>query len=113
MIALINLVVLNFTMMRIQVDKDLLRWHFGVGFPYKTMAISDIESVEQVRNNWWNGWGIRKLISGGWLYNVYGLDAVEVKTRQGKIVRLGTDEPKQLKRVLLNVVEKNQGADHG
>jgi hypothetical protein len=109
-VILVYLVVINFTFLRIQIDKQYLSWHFGIGIPRKTILLSDIESVKQVRNRWWYGWGIRKLLSGGWLYNVYGLDAVEVITRQGKIVRLGTDEPKQLKKALVAVTQvENHG----
>jgi len=48
-----------------------------------------------VRNQWWWGWGIR-LIPGGWLYNVSGLDAVELKMKNGRIFRIGTDEAQRL-----------------
>ena len=41
-------------------------------------------AVREVRNRWIQGWGIRK-ISRGWMYNVWGLDAVETGAhiRQG------------------------------
>jgi hypothetical protein len=48
-----------------------------------------------VKNQWWWGWGIR-LIPGGWLYNVSGLDAVELKMKNGRVYRIGTDEPRKL-----------------
>ena len=41
-----------------------------------------------------------------------GLDAVEVKTRFGKIVRIGTDDPKGLVRALSTAVEKARGEAH-
>ena len=112
-VILVYLIVINMSLLRIQIDKEQLHWHFGIGFPKKSIALKDIISVEQKRNKWWYGWGIRKLLSGGWLYNVYGLDAVEVKTHQGKIVRLGTDEPKQLKKAIQAAMEKLQDNTHG
>jgi len=48
-----------------------------------------------VRNKWWYGLGIR-LTPHGWLYNVSGLDAIEIVRRSGKTFRVGTDEPKAL-----------------
>ena len=54
-----------------------------------------VRGVRQVRNKWWYGWGIRK-IPKGWMYNVWGLDAVELEMESGKVFRIGTDEPDQL-----------------
>ena len=112
-IVTVYLTIINMCMLRIQVDHKILRWYFGVGFPGKKISLETIETVNVVRNKWWYGWGIRKLVSGGWLYNVNGLDAVEVKTDEGKIVRLGTDEPKQLARALKNQVDKLREGNHG
>ncbi|MDY0387304.1 MAG: hypothetical protein RBT65_09290 [Methanolobus sp.] len=36
-----------------------------------------------------------------WIFNDSGFDAVEIKTKNGKIYRIGTDEPKQLERAIL------------
>jgi len=51
--------------------------------------------VAAVRNKWWNGLGIRKG-PGFWLYNVAGLDAVELRLRSGEVRRIGTDDPQGL-----------------
>jgi len=48
-----------------------------------------------VRNKWWWGWGIRR-IHDGWLYNVSGLNAVELVMGNGKKFRIGTDQPRRL-----------------
>lgn len=79
-------------------DADLV-WYFGPGFWRKQIDRDAIERVEVVRNTILHGWGIRK-IPGGWLYNVSGLDAVEVETTDGTLVRIGTDEPERLASVL-------------
>ena len=65
---------------------------FGIGLMRKKFALSDIESCSVVRNRWWYGWGIRK-IHRGWLFNVSGLDAVELMMRNGRKHRIGTDDP--------------------
>ena len=72
-----------------------LSWWFGPGFWKKRVAIDEIESCEAVRNRWWWGWGIR-YYGKGWLYNVSGLDAVEMTLKTGKSIRIGTDEPEAL-----------------
>ena len=105
----ILLFALNMMVLRTRVSKSELMWHFGIGLPYKKLAIADIDTIEVVRNKWWYGWGIRKIITGAWLYNVYGLDAIEITTHKGKRIRLGTDEPKKLYRVLNSVLDKDDG----
>ena len=37
--------------------------------------------MELVRNKWWHGWGVR-WVPGGSMYNVWGLDAVELRPIQ-------------------------------
>ena len=72
---------------------------FGPGLIRKTFSIDDIVSSTVVRNRWWYGWGIRKL-PRGWVFNVSGLDAVELLMRSGKVFRIGTDEPQKLNNFL-------------
>jgi hypothetical protein len=52
-----------------------------------------------VRNPWYYGWGVR-LTPHGILYNVSGLNAVELLLDDGRRVRVGTDEPDALVRAL-------------
>jgi hypothetical protein len=44
---------------------------------------------------WLNGFGIR-VRPGRRLYNVSGLDAVELRLKTGDIRRIGTDDPRGL-----------------
>ncbi len=76
------------------IDDKFVFIRFGYGIIRVKYALSDIASVSVVKNGWWYGWGIRSLGSG-WLYNVSGLDAVELKLKNGKIHRIGTDEPEE------------------
>jgi hypothetical protein len=55
--------------------------------------------VAVVRNHWWNGFGIR-MRSGFRLYNVSGLDAVELRLKSGEIRRIGTADPQALAEAL-------------
>jgi hypothetical protein len=52
-----------------------------------------------VRNHWWNGFGIR-MRPGFRLYNVAGLDAVELRLKSGDVRRIGTDDPQGLSAAL-------------
>ncbi len=54
-----------------------------------------IVSVELVRTNVLEGWGIH-LSRFGWLYNVSGFNAVAIKMKNGQHFAFGTDEPEAL-----------------
>ena len=85
-----------FSSLTICVDEEAVSWYFGPGFWRKSVPLREIERVECVRNRWWYGWGIR-LTPHGWLYNVSGLDAVELQLFGGRTLRLGTGEPERLR----------------
>lgn len=91
--------MLVFGSMTVTVNETALTVQFGLSLFRKTIRLMDIESCCVVRNRWWWGWGIRR-IPGGWLYNVSGLDAVELVMKDGHIVRVGTDEPDALAKFL-------------
>jgi len=84
-----------FHSLTVEVDTDAVTVRFGVGIIRKRFRLDEIEDAHPVRNVWWYGWGIR-LTPHGWLYNVSGLDAVELKLPGKKRFRIGTDEPRRL-----------------
>lgn len=62
-------------------------------------ALADITSARAVRNSLLHGVGMR-YIHHGRLWNVWGLDAVELQLRNGTRFRIGTDEPQALLQAL-------------
>lgn len=86
---------LVFSSLTIEIDTDTLSWSFGWGVWTKRIPLGEIASVVPVRNPWWYGFGIHRT-PRGWLYNVSGLEAVEISLRSGRKLRLGTDEPAKL-----------------
>jgi len=84
-----------FYSLTVEISNNHLGIHFGVGIVKKRFEIKDIEKAYPVRNRWYYGWGIR-LIPHGWLYNVSGLDAIEIVMSSGKRYRIGTDQPNEL-----------------
>jgi len=95
MIALLVCLTWLFSSLTVEVEGEELRHYFGPGFWKKTYLLEDIESIKQVRNSWIFGWGIR-ITPHGWLYNVSGLDAVQIQLRSGRRFRIGTDDPEGL-----------------
>ncbi len=88
-----------FGSLTVEVSTTELRWAFGPGFWKKSIARHEIASAEATRTKFWYGFGIR-LTPHGWLYNVQGLDAVQVTDTAGKTTLIGTDEPEALVRAL-------------
>ena len=93
-------VVLLFSRLEVTVDSENVTAAFGFGWPKKVIPLDDIVAVSEVRNSWWQGWGIRR-ISNGWMYNEWGLDAVEVEVAEGRVFRIGTDDSERLAAALL------------
>ena len=95
MLVVLAAVAFLFHSLTVEIGDNELRWHFGPGFWTYRLPLDDIQSVAAVHNRWWNGFGIR-VAPGFTLYNVSGLDAVELKLKSGEIRRIGTDDPQGL-----------------
>jgi hypothetical protein len=87
---------LMWSRLTIRIDGDRLRWSFGVGWPRFSLPLAEVQSVEVTRTTFWQGWGIH-VVRGGWIYNIAGWDAVRITRTGGRLVLLGTDEPRRMK----------------
>jgi hypothetical protein len=105
--ALILFILASFVSLQTIIDEKYLRIKFGYGIYQKKFLLNDVIFAKTVKNHWYYGWGIR-----GWLwpkmciYNVSGFDAVEIKLKNGKTYRLGTDEPKKLEQAILHSIKQ-------
>lgn len=95
-IAIALLCLSIFARLTVQVTPNMVETHFGFGLLSRQFSLIEIDAIKCVRNPWYYGWGIR-LTPDGWMYNVSGLDAVQLQLASGKRFRIGTDEPEQLK----------------
>ena len=84
-----------FAQLNVRVGNGEVSWRFGLGMLEHRIPISDIVSATVVTNPILAGYGVRWLPSG-WLYNVSGTKAVELVMRDGRRVRIGSDEPEAL-----------------
>lgn len=105
LILLLGILVLFYNL-TVEIDDAHLRFRFGIGLIRKRFPLNEIDSCRPVRNSWLYGWGIR-WTPRGWLYNVSGLEAVELKMKSGKTFRIGTDEPEVLAAALQEAVERS------
>jgi hypothetical protein len=99
--ALILFILVSFSTLTVIIDENYLKIKFGFGIFIKSFSIKEIVSATTVKNHWYYGWGIRGwLWPKMWIFNVSGFDAVEITMKNGKVYRIGTDEPEILKQAI-------------
>ena len=108
-ISLLNVVViLLFYGLTTHVSNDLVVVSFGIGLIKKRIRLDRIKSVEAVKTPWYYGWGIR-IIPNGILYNVSGLDGVELKFNDtNRVMRIGTRDSQNLKREIAKRLSRTE-----
>ena len=90
--VLLIAIALVFSRLNVRVEGSELSWRFRFGVQEHRVAVADIFHARVVSNPTLYGYGVRRL-PNGWLYNVSGTKAVELVLRDGRTVRVGTDEP--------------------
>ena len=91
--------MVTFSRLTVTVGDGQVTARFWLGWPRRVVALSEVTAVRPVRNSWWYGWGVRK-VPDGWMYNVWGYDAIELELTSGKVFRIGTDDPDGLAEAL-------------
>lgn len=99
LLALLAAVNAVFSSLTVVITDSGFEYWFGMGVWHKKIPLTEISGSAVVKNSWWYGWGIR-LTPHGWLHNVAGLDAVEILLKNGRKIRIGTDEPEKLSMVI-------------
>jgi hypothetical protein len=93
LLALMLLVLVLLGRFTLEIGQGRIEWRFGlIGRPRWSVALADVKVVETTRTRWCEGWGIRRT-RRGWLYNAAGFGAIELQLRDGRVIRLGSDEP--------------------
>jgi len=88
-----------FASLTITIDDKYLLLKFGPGIIRKRFELKEIAAASEVRNRWWFGLGINYMFKR-WFFNVHGLDAVEIRMKNGRHYRIGTDRHHELKRAI-------------
>lgn len=96
--------LLVFYKLTILIDATHVSFKFGLGLFGKSFKLSDIKSCRPVRNSVIYGIGIH-MIPNGWLYNVTGLRAIELRFHnRNSVVRIGTGRPEEISRVIQELI---------
>lgn len=94
---------LFFYRLKTEVSAEKIKLTFGLGLT-KTIDLKKIKRAEVVRNKWYYGWGIRYVFNG-WMWNIYGLDAVELHYKDKDVVfRIGSQKAHELKKSIDDVL---------
>lgn len=100
--ALSLLLAASFAHLRVRDGGDHLRIAFGpLTLFRKSFAYADMLAAEAARSDFLDGWGIHWIVGRGWIYNLWGYDCVAIQMRNGRRVRIGTDDPQGLARFLV------------
>lgn len=94
-LVFLGILLFLFGSLSVDISEESLLVYFGPGLIRKTFNIDDISKAKITRNSWYHGWGVRR-VPGCWMFNVSGLDSVEISLKNGKRFRIGTDEPETL-----------------
>ena len=89
----------------VRVGGGAITVQFGVGIIRKRVQLSDVETYAKVRNPWYYGLGIR-YTPRGWLYNIYGLSAIELLMKNGRTCRIGTNDPEGFAKALQEALDE-------
>ena len=104
--AFILFILASFATLTVSIDENNLRIKFGYGIFARMFPLNQIASVQSVKNHWYYGWGIRVWFwPYMWIYNVSGFDAAEITLKNGKIYRIGTDEPEKLRQAISQLIK--------
>jgi len=94
-LVIILLTISTFAALTVTVNERAIKLRFGVGIVRKSFEIDEIARIQAVKNPWYYLLGIR-YTPRGWLFAVSGDAAVELEMKNGKVYRIGTDEPEEL-----------------
>jgi hypothetical protein len=108
LVAVVAVMLALFSTLTVVVDDRTVSLRFGLGSLRRDVMLADVTAACKVRNHWYAGWGVR-IIPRGRLYNVGGLDAVELEMDNGRVVRVGTDQPDALRAAVQAAIEMKEG----
>jgi hypothetical protein len=95
-----------FYQLTITVTEEKVSFRMGMGVIGKSYNIDEIQSCRAVKNNPLYGLGIH-WFPKGILYNVSGLNAIELRFKNRRsVVRIGTDRSEEIARLINSLLAK-------
>ncbi|MEK6236672.1 MAG: hypothetical protein N2C14_18340 [Planctomycetales bacterium] len=107
MAAIFFLLALMFGCLTVRVQGDELLVQFGpLPLFRRGVRYADVQSVKRGRTTVFDGWGIHISPSGGWTWNLWGFDCVDVHFTNGGRLRIGSDDADRLESFLTRQLEQ-------
>jgi hypothetical protein len=103
-LGVMALVAYMFGSLTAEVSREQVLVKMGPGLIRRTFVTVNISSATTVRNKWYYGFGVRRT-PHAWMFNVSGLDAIEITLKTGSRFRIGTDEPDRLQRAIERAIQ--------
>jgi hypothetical protein len=98
------LCLLTFYKLTITIDEQSVSFRLGIGWFGKSYRLADIKSCRPVTNSLFKGFGIR-MMSNGWLYNVSGLKAIELRFKnRNSVIRIGCNKPEEISNQIQSLI---------
>jgi hypothetical protein len=94
-LVLMILGLATFATLTVEVNDQAIDLHFGIGLLRKHFSLKDVQATRAVKNPLYYAWGIHAM-PDGWVFNVSGLQAVELQMKNGRKYRIGTDDVQSL-----------------
>jgi hypothetical protein len=92
--SLMLLVTAAFRYLTVRDEREHLLIQFGpLPLFHRRLAYSEIEHAVRSRTTFLDGWGIHMSPRGGWTWNLWGYDCVDVELSGGRKIHIGTDDP--------------------
>ncbi|MBW3597036.1 MAG: hypothetical protein KY475_07145 [Planctomycetes bacterium] len=99
--ALMFLLAGSFRQLTVRDAGDHLLIQFGpLPLFRRRIWYAEIDRVQRSRTTVLDGWGVHLSPSGGWTWNLWGFDCVDVYYNHRKKVRIGTDDAVRLEEFL-------------
>lgn len=106
-VVILGIALALFSTLTVTVDRETVTVAFGPGVIRRRIPLDRIREARVVRTPWYYGWGIR-LTPRGWLWNVWGLEGVEVEFQDGHHFRIGTDDAQGLAAAVRRAIDRRR-----
>lgn len=111
--ALVLLLAAAFRELTVRDESDHLLMVFGpLPLFRRRVPYADIEDAQRGRTTILDGWGIHLSPRGGWTWNLWGFDCVDVRLSRGRRLHIGTDDPDGLAEFLKSRIARSADAPH-
>ena len=107
-----SVIGLSFYSLTILISRAELQIRFGPLPTFtKSIALSDIQNIVVGRSQLIDGFGIHYRPGQGWIWNLWGFDSLLLTMKNGKRLRVGSDDVRRLAETLIEICADRESYD--